>query len=523
MILRAIVPTLLAISFQTALAQDASRITRVTLYPGSATIERTTKIKAGTRNLEIGQLPANFDIQTLRLNADHGIQIGEFVVQDMESTQIPNPRQRELEKQIQALSDQISLLEIDSKSANLVTGYLSGLSTSGEGAKTGAIDARNLAATLEAIRHGGQDAYARIYKVALQTRELEKQRTALQAELKKVQGNNRATRSLRVTLAAQRAGEMRISYQVNGPGWQPIYRASLDSGKSMVRLERQALIAQASGEDWSQVALRLSTSQPLSSPAGNPAQPWELRIREARPLFAKAAPRTLERMEMAAAPIQDDTTPLPATLTFESTFTTEFEVPATVSLPADGRQITVPLAQIDLPVQLQVQALPRQDPTAFLLASTELPQGVWLPGQIQLYRDGAYVGSTHWHALERDRLTLPFGRDDLVRITVNTPKTHSSESGLIEQRHERQLVSEYTVHNRHKEAIALTLLEASPVSTDEKIRVEKRVEPAISQENWEGKTGVMAWQQSLPAGASQKFRSDYRISWPKNTAIVGLP
>jgi len=94
MILRAIVPTLLAISFQTALAQDASRITRVTLYPGSATIERTTKLKAGTRNLVIGQLPANFDIQTLRLNADHGIQIGEFVVQDMESTQIPNPRQR---------------------------------------------------------------------------------------------------------------------------------------------------------------------------------------------------------------------------------------------------------------------------------------------------------------------------------------------------------------------------------------------------------------------------------------------
>jgi len=519
MILRAIFPTLLIISLQTAFALDASRITRVTLYPGSATIERAAKITAGASQLEIGQLPANFDIQTLRLSADHGIQIGEFTVQDIESTQTPNPRQSELEKQIQSLSDQIALLEIDSKSASLVTGYLNGLGASG---KPSAPDARNLAATLEAIRHGGQEAYARIHKVAVQTRELEKQRAALQAELKKVQGKNSASRKLRVNLAANRAGEIRISYQVDGPGWQPVYRATLDSGKSTVRLERQAIIAQASGEDWDQVALRLSTHQPLATPEGRPAQPWPLRIRESSPLLAKAAPRAM-MLEQAPAPMLAEGASIAPIQIFDGRFATEFEAPSRISLPADGRQITVPLSQVDLPVKLRVEAVPRQDPTAFLIASADLPQGIWLPGQIQLYRDGAYVGSTHWQAQHGERMVLPLGRDDLVRITVNHPQTRSSESGLIEQRRERQLVTEYTVHNRHKEVIELTLLEAAPVSTDEKIKVEKRVEPAISKDNWEDKTGVMAWQHNLPAGASQKFRVDYRISWPKEASIVGLP
>ena len=39
-------------------AQDSSRIARVTVYPGSATVERVAKVAAGARSLRLACLPA---------------------------------------------------------------------------------------------------------------------------------------------------------------------------------------------------------------------------------------------------------------------------------------------------------------------------------------------------------------------------------------------------------------------------------------------------------------------------------
>src|SRR5204862_7528560 len=64
-------------------AQEASRISRVTLYPGSATVERTSQVAPGVRKLEMTGLPANFDLRTLRADAGPGVQIGEVAIRDV--------------------------------------------------------------------------------------------------------------------------------------------------------------------------------------------------------------------------------------------------------------------------------------------------------------------------------------------------------------------------------------------------------------------------------------------------------
>ena len=84
--------------------------------------------------------------------------------------------------------------------------------------------------------------------------------------------------SVTVTLATDREAELRLSYQVRGTGWQPTYRATLDAAKPSVLLERQALVAQNSGEDWSNVQLTLSTGQPGRTTQGRLPRPWTLDI-----------------------------------------------------------------------------------------------------------------------------------------------------------------------------------------------------------------------------------------------------
>jgi hypothetical protein len=81
-------------------AQDASRITAVTLYPGSATIERTARVEPGMTLLRISGLPANFDPQSVRVEADPGVAIGEVSTQDASRVQSPNSREAQLEERI---------------------------------------------------------------------------------------------------------------------------------------------------------------------------------------------------------------------------------------------------------------------------------------------------------------------------------------------------------------------------------------------------------------------------------------
>lgn len=516
-------PLLFLLAFGPAMAQDASSIARVTLYPGSATVDRVARVAAGASQLEIAGLPAGFDVRTIRLDADAGIHLGEFTVQDVASADAVNPRQAALEAKIEALDDQLARLDIERQSAGLVTGYLKGL---GEGGK-GAVDTRNLAGTLGAIQQGGTEALTRIQRVVQQKRGLEKQREALQRDLDKIAASNRDSRRLMVSLVAERAGEVRLSYQLKGPGWQPVYRATLDSATGRVEIERQALIAQNSGEDWSRVALKLSTGQPSAAAQGLPPQTWNIHLRE--PL--RALPMAKAMMAPAPAPaptaelaLRSETAdaPLFEVNELQASFATEFEVPARISLPSDGRRVTVSLARQQLPMQLRVQVTPRQESTAWLIAAGERPTGVWLPGEVQLYRDGSYVGATHWSAQEGERFELPFGRDDLVRV-LNKPGTQmNSSGGFIEQRREREISNEYTITSQHKQPVELLVLESSPVPTSEQIKVETRFVPQPDQLKWQDQPGVVAWSQTLAPGAVQKFSVSYKVSWPKDAAIVGF-
>src|SRR6266853_3655836 len=94
----------------TAIAQETSRISAVTLYPGSATVERTARITPGMTRLEISGLPANFDPQTVRVESDAGVRVGEVSTQDQSRTAASNAREFAIEDRIQALKDRQAVL-----------------------------------------------------------------------------------------------------------------------------------------------------------------------------------------------------------------------------------------------------------------------------------------------------------------------------------------------------------------------------------------------------------------------------
>src|SRR5258708_12024120 len=264
----------------TAIAQETSRITAVTLYPGSATVERTAKITPGMTRVEISGLPANFDPLTVRVESDAGVRVGEVSTQDQSRTAASNARESAIEDKIQALKDRQAVLEVDARSAQLAADYIARLGAPAPGTEKAApaINGKSVAEVIEAVRRGGSDAVGRIQRVQVQKRELDKQILALPRDLARLKSGARDVRTIAVGVSAEQPGEVRVSYQVNGAGWRPAYRAGLDSAGSKVLVERQGAISQTTGEDWTNVKLKLSTGPPRASPQGAEPRPWKLSL-----------------------------------------------------------------------------------------------------------------------------------------------------------------------------------------------------------------------------------------------------
>src|SRR6267143_548037 len=525
-------PALVAMSIASgaAMAQDASRITAVTLYPGSATVERTARVVPGMTRLEISGLPANFDPQTVRVEADPGVYLGEVSTKDQSRTTAANARESAIEDKIQALKDRQAVLEVDARSAQMAADYISRLGAPSPGTEkpAPALSGKSVAEVIEAVRRGGSDAFGRIQKVQVQKRELDKEIRALERDLARLKSGAKDVRTIAVGVSAEGPGEVRVSYQVNGAGWRPAYRAGLDSAGSKVTLERQGAISQVTGEDWTNVKLKLSTGQPRLSPQGAEPRPWRLslfsptadRLSEiSSGVVAAKAPAALMRAKVDEPREPRQETPVE----LQTAFATEFEVPGAVSLPSDGRKLTVSLSKLSLPVKVRLRVVPRLAAQAVVTAEAERPEGVWLAGDIQLYRDGNYAGATSWNPQTSPAWVLPFGRDSLVRVKVDRAKDRNGSGGIIGQRNQREVSDLFTLTSFHKTPVELLVLESSPVSTNDQIKVEAKFDPKPTNDNWEERQGVVAWARAIAPNQTLKFSVGYAISYPKDAVVAGLP
>jgi len=510
-------------------AAAPSRITDVTLYPDSATVVRTATVVPGARSVELTCLPTTFDADSLRVEGDDAIRVGDVRVETVPS-EGSGCTKTALDAQIRALQDQRAALDVQLQANALSASYLKAVSerTGGDG-RAPATDFSTLGRATDALARNAQEVFTRQEQLKKRDAELKAQLDALQ----RTHGSASNTlRTVRIAVAAPRGGELRVSYQTSRAGWRPAYQASVDSVRSNVIVERQATLAQSTGEDWRGVKLRLSTGQPRNTPRGPEPYAWQLNIQPPpQPMPAPAAPAVA--MMAAPAPMAKeaqrwglrgtDDAPLFDVNTVQTAFATEFEVPGAVALPSDAQKVTFTLATETLPAKLAARSTPRMDSAAYLIATVDRPQGIWPAGNLQLRRDGAVVGNTQWNpAGEDQKVTLPFGRDDLVTVVVETPKTFQRSVGLLDNRNERQLGALYTVRNRHRDAIDVQILEATPVSQSDDIKVRSTFSPEPAKRDWEHRPGVIAWEQTIPAGESARFSADYLITYPKDARVTGL-
>ncbi len=540
--LPATVATLLLVcAAPAAQAQDTSRIARVTVYPGSATVERVAKVAAGARSLRLACLPASLDVQSLQIHADPAVRVGEFNVLT-EDRDVAAGCASPLDGRIRELEDQIAGVKAEASALQLVDGYLRSVAHAGTGEEAAtAAGARaagptptQITATAEVLRKSGQDSFARAHQLQRKQEALELALKPLVAERDRVASQRARVVSVTINLAAEREAELRLSYQVRGPGWQPSYRATLDATKATMLIERQALVAQNSGEDWSGVQLTLSTGQPGRATQGQLPRPWWLNV--APPPQGAGTPAAAVAMAPAPAPAMaplsrsrnaaEEAMPTFDVSALDKGFATEFAVPQRITVPSSGQRVTLALGNHTAPATLITRTAPAMEEAAYLVAQIAQPPGVWPAGAAGLYRDGAFVGNGRIDfgapsaGAPAGSTSLSFGRDELVTVRAEPEQDVTGSSGFVGSRVERKTRRAYSVENRHKTGITLQLLHAAPVSRNEKIEVESRYQPQPTDLAWNRSAGTVAWQQPVAAGATAQFSAEHTVRYPKDIELL---
>jgi uncharacterized protein (TIGR02231 family) len=237
--------------------------------------------------------------------------------------------------------------------------------------------------------------------------------------------------------------------------------------------------------------------------------------------FAPAPAPVAAPMASAMRQAKDDAYE-PPTFRTEGTFTTEFSVPQPVTLPADGREVSLALAHLSLPATQRVQVAPRLSTAAMATAEVARPEGVWPDGPLQLYRDGNYVGALAFHPQGTERWTLSFGRDDLLQVNVVPRKSDSATTGVFDKRNVRQIDERMTFRSNHRQPVELLVIEAAPVSTSDQIQVKTSFMPRPTVDSWEDRRGVVAWKRTIAPQENATIDVSYTIEYPKEGRVGGL-
>ncbi len=510
-----------------AQAPSPSRIDDVLVYPGGAQVTRLATVAAGARELVLNCLTARFDPDSLQIDAPAGVNLGPVQIETLPRERVPECANSPLDEQVRKLEAQRDGLVAESTALDTSLGYLRALG-SGEARAT---PTAGIGPTADTIRKTALEGLLRQAALRRQLEDLDKQITPLKAERDRLAAANPQWRSLRLRLSTAREAELKLSYRVNQAGWAPSYRALLDTASGALNLERLAQVSQQSGEDWKNIKLRLSTAQAQQKVGQNPPWPWKLDL--------QPPPRQGQLMERLAAPA-----PAPVAQSvmvtgsrvgepeqerfdlsvFQGSYATEFVLPLRVNIDSGTQRASLSLGSEKLQAKVLARVQPQSEAAAYLVADMPKPAGAWPRGAVQLVRDGALVGSSTLNvASGEDRLELPFGRDDAVRVQVEPEQRNAGNTGFIGPRAEHRYARAYVVENRHTTGtVTLQLVEAAPVSQHEDIKVQTQFSPAPTTQAWRKQPGLVLWELPLAAGQSQRFTAEYVISAPKEAQVTGL-
>jgi uncharacterized protein (TIGR02231 family) len=528
----------------------SSAVDAVAVYPDGASVTRIVSLDlpAGENSAVLKDFPLTLDPSSLRVEGEAGAKLTIGAIDAKPPRAAPPVNLPELDERIEALKDERVNLQgaIDAAATRRkFAERFADASPAGIGDKGEARPIAEWRAAFAAVGEEVASADAAIRDAERKQRELDREIARLEQDRAQKPPSKMEVK-IELAAAAATKATLRVTYAVRNARWTPLYDARLDTGakdrKPALELVRRAEITQATGEDWSNVALSVSTVRTARGGSAPDLKPLVVQYPHApRPIAAgavsdlampSAAPSPDRLRQFRATGGKSDEALMEKAAEQQATadvsgFQVVFKIPGRVSLSASEGAKSLRVSSAMIAPDLTVRAVPVLDPTAFLEASFKQNEDApLLPGRVAIYRDGVFVGRGQMAAAAKDEtVRLGFGADDKVKIERTVVKRNEGSAGLIvttSKTDERAFKT--VVRNGHDFPIRIAIEDQLPVSENEDIVVEMLPSTtAPTASNLRDKRGVLEWAFETKAGEVRDINFAWRIRWPKDKGVVMVP
>ena len=523
-----------------------SKVDSVVLYGLGADVRRTATVDlpAGVHELLFASIPRADDepLDGLRASASDPWKILGVDVRWRSEMEIEDESNVVIQQAvIRRLRSQKDLLEMRCEGIRSDLGFVDAI-----GVRTAA-DATAASGTdqldLEAVRE--QLEFVRQERSRLQDRLIEEEQllATAQANLEQAEleaeraGPGRRQQVVRVRVAVPEAGEGQVSirYLSGLAGWEPGYSIYSTKDSVSMPINYEAIVTQATGEDWEGVQMTLSTATP-SMPSGPPDirpvyvdRQREISVNAAMPemalekreVFGSSDSSTLEMIRNAA-------------VNFGGSAVT-YKLPGRVSVATDKQGSSrLRIAEFVAPASRVLVARPVVNQKVYLRADlVNESDYVLLSGEASLFMEGEFVGPTRLDAVPAGGdFKVWFGPDPSVTAKRTVVSRKTDRTGLLGGGRQTSIEYRIDVVNTGDEEVTVEVWDRRPVSLDGDIEIRVvDVEPPLSDADayrqLAEKQGLLKWVLKMKprgtTGADQTISWTVRVNRSSDLDITPIP
>ena len=494
-----------------------SKITSVTVYNGQAQVTRKAEVSVqkGISNLIINEISPYINMNSIQVLTESSVNL--LSVSQRASTDL-NPIKPEyiitIEDSLESIAD--LLMQIKIKKDGLLAEKEVMLANKHAGGTAAVLHADDLEETMALFRKRTQEIGEEIYKLTKNEKPLLATQTSFKKQLEEYKNRNANQIELIITLQADESTSSKIefSYLVSNCSWTPFYDIRVKDTHSPLQLISKANINQNTGEDWNNVNLRLSTSNPNENGTKPELNPNHINILEPVKLESKA------KMNM---PMADGAAPAMMAMGYASNAVIvqidthlEFAVLLPYSIPSDNNAHAVDLTTTEFPASYGYGSVPKLEESVFatvLIPATDIANQ--LPGNANIYFNGTYTGQTYIQGTTEDSLLLSLGKDARIHIARTLQKELSKKACFGNTKTDLKNWK-IEAKNTRKESITILIEDQIPVSDNAEIEV-KLLES--SGANYDPTTGKLTWKVTIEPEKSASVTFSFEVKYPKNKMI----
>ncbi|MFP4017280.1 MAG: DUF4139 domain-containing protein, partial [Halanaerobiales bacterium] len=324
-----------------------------------------------------------------------------------------------------------------------------------------------------------------------------------------------------------------LSYMVYGPTWYPVYDIRVYSKLKNLKLEYNAMIKQATGEDWENTNISLSTARPAIGGQQPELSPWRIDIyhpddfavRQKEVMYEKKAPNKVLRPMVSEVAYPEEMIKEEAVVVDGMT-SVVFSINDKVSVPGDNHPHKLSVKRTELPAKFHYSSVPKLSQYAYLKVkaknNTDFP---FLSGSTNVFLDGSFVSNSHLEFVSPgEKFWTSLGVDEGIKIEYQLIKKYHEDEGVFTKK--TKINNEYliTIQNNKKTEEEIVIYDQLPISENADINV-NLVTPEIKKDTKNpviNNLKFLEWKYTIKPGEKIEIPFEYIIDYPKDVKITGI-